>query len=60
MTSDEQVLQLAYERDSVLITCNRDDFVALLDRVRHNGIIILIRRRSPVVHPRPGVDARSV
>jgi predicted nuclease of predicted toxin-antitoxin system len=27
-TADEQVLQLASQRNSVLITCNRDDFPA--------------------------------
>lgn len=44
--SDEEVLGLAVERGSVLITCNRDDFLALADRRPHAGIVILIRRRS--------------
>lgn len=45
-TPDEAVLQLARERESVLITCNRDDFLALAADVQHPGIIILVRRRS--------------
>lgn len=44
--SDEDVLRLASRRDSVLITCNRDDFLALADRSPHAGVVILIRRRS--------------
>ena len=44
--SDEDVLRLAGERDCVLITCNRDDFLRLATRVPHAGIIVLIRRRS--------------
>ena len=43
---DEEVLRLAGERDCVLITCNRDDFLAAAGRVAHHGIIILIRRKS--------------
>lgn len=43
---DEEVLQLACQRECVLITCNRDDFLALSSRTNHPGIIILIRRRS--------------
>ena len=44
--SDEDVLGLAGRRGSVLITCNRDDFLTLADRGYHGGMIILIRRRS--------------
>lgn len=43
---DEDVLRLAGERDCVLITCNRDDFLEVASRTSHTGIIILIRRRS--------------
>ena len=43
---DEEVLRMARERDCVLITCNRDDFLALAREVHHLGLIILIRRRS--------------
>lgn len=43
---DEEVLRLAEARDSVLITCNRDDFLSLAASHPHHGIIILVRRRS--------------
>ncbi len=45
-TPDDEVLRHAAERDCLLITCNRDDFLAMAGRVPHHGIIILIRRRS--------------
>ena len=45
-TPDDEVLRVAGERDCVLITCNRDDFLAAAERVAHHGIIILIRRKS--------------
>jgi len=44
--SDEKVWRLAGEHDSVLITCNRDDFLSLAAGSRHPGLIILVRRRS--------------
>jgi predicted nuclease of predicted toxin-antitoxin system len=44
--SDAEVLQLARERDCVLITCNRDDFLALIGQLPHSGLVVLIRRRS--------------
>jgi predicted nuclease of predicted toxin-antitoxin system len=44
--SDESVLRLAAERDMVLLTCNRDDFVSAGTHIQHTGIIILIRRGS--------------
>jgi len=43
---DAEVLARAATRDAVLITCNRDDFLALGRMRSHPGIIILIRRRS--------------
>jgi len=43
---DDEVLRLAVERDMVLITCNRDDFIEAASRVSHAGIIVLIRRKS--------------
>ena len=45
-TPDDEVLRQAAERDCLLITCNRDDFLAAAERMPHHGIIILIRRRS--------------
>lgn len=43
---DEEVLRLAKQRDCVLVTCNRDDFLTLANQIPHSGIIILIRRRT--------------
>ena len=39
-------LRLAGERDCVLITCNRDDFLAIAGQVPNAGLVILIRRRT--------------
>lgn len=46
ITPDDEVLRFAGERNCILITCNRDDFLAAAKRVAHHGIIILIRRKS--------------
>jgi predicted nuclease of predicted toxin-antitoxin system len=43
---DDEVLRLAAEQDRLLITCNRDDFLAAASRLPHHGIIILVRRKS--------------
>ena len=45
-TPDDEVLRQAAARNCLLITCNRDDFLAAAGRVPHCGIIVLIRRRS--------------
>ena len=45
-TPDDEVLRQADLRQCLLITCNRDDFLAVDGRVPHQGIIVLIRRRS--------------
>ena len=45
-TPDEEILRLAAERDCVLITCNRDDFIAIARQAPHAGLVILIRRRT--------------
>jgi hypothetical protein len=45
-TPDRDVLRLAGEREAILITCNRDDFLAIAEQVPHTGLIILIRRRT--------------
>ena len=47
-TADDQVLAHAIKTDRVLITCNRDDFLALSRSHTHPGIIILIRRRTSI------------
>ncbi len=45
---DEEVLAHAHEQGWVVITCNRDDFLALAKSKPHNGIIILIRKKTRV------------
>jgi predicted nuclease of predicted toxin-antitoxin system len=44
--TDLAVLQFAYEHDSLLMTCNRDDFLKLAATQPHHGIIVVIRRKS--------------
>ena len=59
-SSDEAVLQLASETESVLLTCNRDDFLALAGTKRHLGIIVHSPPDSDRVRcgPLSAVDAR--
>jgi len=45
-SSDETVLQFARERNCVLLTCNRNDFLRLAATRPHKGIVIVIRRRT--------------
>lgn len=45
-STDEAVLALAHTHGAVLVTCNRDDFLAMAKATPHAGIIVLIRRRS--------------
>lgn len=35
-TPDDEVLRLAGEQDALLVTCNRDDFLAAAGRVSHH------------------------
>ena len=44
--SDPVVLKFAHERDFLLVTCNRDDFVELAKARPHHGIVIVIRRKT--------------
>jgi predicted nuclease of predicted toxin-antitoxin system len=44
--SDPTVLKFAQEHDSLVVTCNRDDFIELAERQPHHGIIIIVRRRT--------------
>lgn len=44
--SDQDVLRHAAGHGHVLITCNRDDFLALANSHPHRGLIILIRRKT--------------
>jgi predicted nuclease of predicted toxin-antitoxin system len=43
---DGEVLEYASRNGCGVISCNRDDFLKLAQANPHNGIIILIRRRS--------------
>jgi len=43
---DSTVLRYAAERGYVVITCNREDFVAEAQNVVHAGIILVFRRRT--------------
>ena len=47
-TPDTDVLSHAHAHNCVMVTCNRDDFLALAQSEPHAGIIILIRRKSRV------------
>ena len=44
--TDEAVLQFAYERGCIVLTCNRDDFLEIAAKLPHTGVIIVIRRRT--------------
>ena len=44
--SDLEALQYAHEHALFIVTCNRDDFLALVATHPNPGLIILIRRRS--------------
>ncbi len=46
--SDEEVLEYSIRNGYVLVSCNRDDFLALTESRAHAGLIILIRRRTRV------------
>ena len=45
-TDDATVLRYAAERGYVVITCNREDFVAEAQNVAHAGIILVFRRKT--------------
>jgi predicted nuclease of predicted toxin-antitoxin system len=45
-TPDAAVLDYAVRHGLIVVTCNRDDFVALGGQRVHHGIVIVIRRRS--------------
>ena len=45
-STDESVLQFAYDRGCILLTCNRDDFLHLAATKLHHGIVVVIRRRT--------------
>jgi predicted nuclease of predicted toxin-antitoxin system len=43
---DEEVFAYARRQGILMITCNRDDFLALAATSQHPGLIVLFRRRS--------------
>ena len=43
---DATVLRYAAERGYMVITCNREDFVAEAQNVAHAGIILVFRRKT--------------
>lgn len=45
-STDEEVFAFAIAGGLIMVTCNRDDFLALATTRDHPGLIILIRRRS--------------
>lgn len=42
--TDAEVIQFANAHGHVLVTCNRDDFLALIDETPFSGLIVLVRR----------------
>lgn len=45
-TEDPDVFTHAVAHELIMITCNRDDFLALASKRTHHGLIILFRRKS--------------
>ena len=45
-SGDEEVFAYAVKANSIMVSCNRNDFLALAAAQQHPGLIILIRRRS--------------
>jgi hypothetical protein len=45
---DPTVLRFAHSKQSVLVTCNRDHFLALVATQAHAGIIMVIRRQNRI------------
>lgn len=43
---DAEILRWSCAHGAILVTCNRDDFLALRPEGVHPGIVILIRRRT--------------
>lgn len=43
---DEEVFSYAVKKRAIMLTCNRNDFLALAAAHSHCGLIVLIRRRS--------------
>jgi predicted nuclease of predicted toxin-antitoxin system len=43
---DTEVLAHAFAHQMIMMTCNRDDFVALAQNQPHHGLIVVFRRKS--------------
>lgn len=43
---DSAVLQFASAHNCILLTCNRDDFIELAKTQPHNGVIVIVRRKT--------------
>ncbi len=48
-SSDEDALNVANVQRRVLLTCNRDDFLRLVQERDHVGVIVVVRRRNRVL-----------
>ena len=46
--SDDSVLRFAHSQQSVLVSCNRNHFLALVADHPHAGLIVVVRRQSRV------------
>lgn len=46
--SDRAMLTAAAACGAILVTCNRDDFLALAQDMAHAGIIVLVRRTTRI------------
>lgn len=45
-TSDSKVFETAQANQQVMLTCNRQDFLQLASSRPHEGLVVLVRRRS--------------
>ncbi|MFZ4484754.1 MAG: DUF5615 family PIN-like protein [Chthoniobacterales bacterium] len=45
-SSDQEVFAYARHAGAIMVTCNRNDFLALAIGLEHTGLIVIIRRRS--------------
>ena len=45
---DKEVFAYASEKKAIMLTCNRNDFLALATEHSHSGLIVLIRCRSTI------------
>ena len=46
VTTSSWSLAYAAKKRAIMLTCNRNDFLALAAENSHSGLIVLIRRRS--------------